>query len=464
MKLIKTNQDIIVGLDIGTTKIAVLVGTKNEYGKIEILSAGRFESKGVQRGVVVNIQETIESIKAAVNDAIKNLDIRDAEDQSKKLAIEIGEVIVGIAGQHIKSLQHRGMIIRQNREDEVSQNDVDMLIDDMHKLVMNPGEEIIHVIPQDYIVDKETGIINPIGHAGVRLEGNFHIITGHVSAIKNITKCVERSGLTLADLHLEPLASSASVLSDEEKEAGVVLVDIGGGTTDVAIFYDGIIRHTAVIPFGGNIISDDIKEGCSIIKAQAEVLKVKFGCALAAESQHNEVIAIPGLHGRPHKEISIKNLANIIQARMEEILELVLFEIKNSGYDKKLSAGIVVTGGGAQLKHLTQLVELVTGMDCRIGSPNEHLGSGSMEITNPMFATGVGLVMKGFEKLEKDQNRNKNTATEKITEDSANELKSRGKVSQKKEAKPADHSTKKRGNLFDNILKRSKEWLQDDIE
>ena len=463
MKLIKTNQDIIVGLDIGTTKIAVLVGTKNEFGKIEILSAGRCESKGVQRGVVVNIQETIESIKNAVADALKNLDLRDAEDQSKKLVIEIGEVIVGIAGQHIKSLQHRGMIIRQNTEDEVSQDDVDALIDDMHKLVMNPGEEIIHVIPQDYIVDKETGIINPIGHAGVRLEGNFHIITGHVSAIKNITKCVERGGLILADLHLEPLASSASVLSEEEKEAGVVLVDIGGGTTDVAIFYDGIIRHTAVIPFGGNIISEDIKEGCSIIKAQAEVLKVKFGCALAAESQQNEVIAIPGLHGRPHKEISIKNLSNIIQARMEEILEFVLFEIKNSGYDKKLSAGIVVTGGGAQLKHLTQLVELVTGMDCRIGTPNEHLGSGSVEITNPLFATGVGLVMKGFEKLEKEQNRNRTTTTKQESDSSA-ESKSKDKKSNNKENKPADHSNKKRGNLFDNLLKKSKEWLQDDFE
>ncbi|MFN5181907.1 MAG: cell division protein FtsA [Bacteroidota bacterium] len=457
MKLIKTHQDIVVGLDIGTTKIAVLVGTKNEFGKIEILSAGKCESKGVQRGVVVNIQETIESIKNAVAEAIKNLDLRDAEDQSKKLVIEVGEVIVGIAGQHIKSLQHRGMIIRQNTEDEVSQLDVDSLIDDMHKLVMNPGEEIIHVIPQDYIVDKETGIINPIGHAGVRLEGNFHIITGHVSAIKNISKCVDRAGLKLADLQLEPLASSASVLSEEEKEAGVVLVDIGGGTTDVAIFYDGIIRHTAVIPFGGNIISDDIKEGCSIIKAQAEVLKVRFGCALAAESQQNEVIAIPGLHGRPHKEISIKNLSNIIQARMEEILEFVLFEIKNSGYDKKLSAGIVVTGGGAQLKHLSQLVELVTGMDCRIGSPNEHLGSGSVELTNPMFATGVGLVMKGFEKLEKEKYRNRGLETSKITE-------AENKDNAKKDAKPADHSTKKRGNLFDNILKKSKEWLQDDIE
>lgn len=462
MKLIKKDQDIIVGLDIGTTKIAVLVGTKNEFGKIEILSIGKSESKGVQRGVVVNIQETIESISLAVQDAMKNADIHSAEDQTKKLEIEIGEVIVGIAGQHIKSLQHRGMITRQNTEDEVHQGDVDYLIDNMHKLVMNPGEEIIHVIPQDYIVDKETGIKNPIGHAGVRLEGNFHIITGHVSAVKNIHKCVERANLKVVDLHLEPLASSASVLSEEEKEAGVVLVDIGGGTTDIAIFYDGVIRHTSVIPFGGNIISEDIKEGCTIIKAQAELLKVKFGSALASESQENEVISIPGLRGRPHKEISVKNLANIIQARMEEILEIVSYEIKASGYEKKLAAGIVVTGGGAHLKHLNQLVEVITGMDCRIGTPNEHLGSSAVEVTHPMFATGVGLVMKGFEKLEKENNKNRNSTSKEVEQKIT--LESENKKEKKKELKTADHSNKKRGNLFESILKKGKEWLQDDLD
>jgi cell division protein FtsA len=461
MKLIRTDQDIVVGLDIGTTKIAVLVGTKNEFGKIELLSVGKCESRGVQRGVVVNIQETIESIKTAVVDAVRNLDLRNADDQTKKLEIEIGEVIVGIAGQHIKSLQHRGMIMRKKVEEEVSQADVDDLIDNMHKLVMNPGEEIIHVIPQDYLVDKESGIKNPIGHAGVRLEGNFHIITGHVSAVKNIYKCVERAGLSVEDLQLEPLASSASVLSDEEKEAGVVLVDIGGGTTDIAIFYDGVIRHTAVIPFGGNIISDDIKEGCNIIKAQAELLKVKFGSALATESQDNEVISIPGLRGRPHKEISVKNLANIIQARMEEILELVFFEIKNSGYEKKLAAGIVVTGGGAQLKHLTQLVEYITGMDCRVGTPNEHLGASVVDVAHPMFATGVGLVMKGFEKLEKEQGKSRSLVTETVEKEV---VKADKKPERKKESQPADHSSKKRSGLFDSILKKGKEWLQDDLD
>src|ERR1043165_8566341 len=278
-------SELVVGLDLGTTKIAAIVGRRNEFGKVEILGVGRAESLGVNRGVVVNIEQTVASIKTAVGIA------------ADKANVDIAEVIVGIAGQHIKSMQHRGMITRHSLDDEVNQKDIDNLIDNMHRLVMSPGEEIIHVIPQEYIIDSESGIKNPIGHAGIRLEGNFHIITGQVSAVKNIFKCVDRAGLQTVDLHLEPLASADAVLSDEEKEAGVVLVDIGGGTTDVAIFYDGIIRHTAVIPFGGNIITDDIKEGCSIIKAQAEQLKVRFGSALAQENQENEIISIPGLRG-----------------------------------------------------------------------------------------------------------------------------------------------------------------------
>lgn len=436
-------SDLVVGLDIGTTKIAAIVGRKNEFGKVEILGIGKAESLGVTRGVVVNIEQTVASIKAAVAIA------------ADKANVDIGEVIVGIAGQHIKSVQHRGMITRQSLDDEVNQKDVDTLIDNMHRLVMSPGEEIIHVIPQEYIIDSEIGIKNPIGHAGIRLEGNFHIITGQVSAVKNIFKCVNRAGLETVDLHLEPLASADAVLSDEEKEAGVVLVDIGGGTTDVAIFYDGIIRHTAVIPFGGNIITDDIKEGCSIIKTQAEQLKIRFGSALAQENQENEIISIPGLRGRPHKEISVKFLAQIIQARMEEILEFVLFEIKNSGYERKLSAGIVVTGGGSMLKHLPQLVMLTTGMDCRIGTPNEHLAAADDELKNPLYATGVGLVMKGIEKYEREAKRGNNTM--KVAEVTQEEKK-------KEEKKVVDHSKKKAGTFFDTLITRAKDWMSDDIE
>jgi len=379
-------SEIIVGLDIGTTKIACIVGRKNEHGKIEVIGMGKSESLGVTRGVVANIEKTVQSIKAAV------------EQAELKSGVEIKVVNVGIAGQHIKSLQHRGMITRNSHEDEISQDDINSLVDDMYKLVMMPGEEIIHVLPQDYIVDREQGILDPIGMAGVQLEANFHIITGQIAAGKNIYRCVEKAGLEVADIILEPLASAEAVLSQEEKEAGVALVDIGGGTTDIAIFHEGIIRHTAVIPFGGNVITDDIKEGTTIMKRQAELLKQKYGTAFANKSQENEIVCIPGLRGREPKEISIKNLSNIIQARMEEIIEHIHFEIKNSGFEKKLIGGVVITGGGSQLKYLSQLFEYVTGMNSRVGYPNEHVSKGAQDdITSPLFATGIGLVMKGYE-------------------------------------------------------------------
>jgi cell division protein FtsA len=382
-------SEIVVGLDIGTTKIVAIVGRRNEFGKIEILGMGKSESFGVARGVVQNIDQTVQSIRTAVAEA------------EAKSGVDIKVVNVGIAGQHIKSLQHRGIKTRSSVEEEISQKDIDSLIDDMFKLVMLPGEEIIHVLPQEYIIDNEQGIKNPIGMSGIRLEANFHIITGQIAAARNIYKCVHKAALEVSELTLEPLASADAVLSDEEKEAGVVLVDIGGGTTDVAIFQDGIIRHTAVIPFGGNVITEDIKEGCTIIKSQAELLKIKFGSALASENQENEIVSIPGLRGRAHKEISVRNLSAIIQARMEEIVEHVYYEIKNSGYEKKLIAGIVVTGGGAQLKHVSQLVEYITGMDTRVGYPNEHLAKGNEDVTSPLFATSVGLVMKGVQTVEK---------------------------------------------------------------
>ncbi|MFM7017075.1 MAG: cell division protein FtsA [Bacteroidota bacterium] len=393
-------EEIIVGLDIGTTKIAAIVGKRNEHGKIEILGMGRSESLGVMRGMVANIEKTVASIKEAV------------EEASLKSEVTINEVYVGIAGQHIKSMQHRGMITRSNTDYEISQTDIDAITEDMYRLAMPPGEEIIHVIPQEFIVDNEQGIKEPIGMAGIRLEANCHIITGLVTAAKNIYKCVEKAGLKTKDLILEPLASAEAVLTEEEKEAGVVLVDIGGGTTDIAIFQDGIIRHTAVIPFGGNVITEDIKEGCSIIRSQAEQLKVKFGSALSKQTRENEIVSIPGLKGREPKEISVKNLAHIIQARVEEIIDNVYIEIKNSGYEKKLIAGIVITGGGSQLKNITQLVEYITGMDTRIGYPNEHLGKGFDEVKSPMYATGVGLVIKGLQDAEYLAAKNKHKLDE----------------------------------------------------
>jgi cell division protein FtsA len=423
------NSAIIVGLDIGTTKICAIVGRRNEVGKIEILGTGKSESHGVMRGVVANIEKTVNSIREAVSQAANTANV------------EIEEVYVGIAGQHIKSLQHRGMITRTNTNDEISQGDINAIIEDMHRLAMPPGEAIIHVIPQEFIIDNEQGIKDPIGMSGIRLEANCHIITGLITAANNIEKCVKKAGLQAVDLILEPLASAEAVLTDEEKEAGVVLVDIGGGTTDVAIFQDGIIRHTAVIPFGGNVITEDIKEGCSIIRSQAELLKIKFGSALAKQTRDNEIVSIPGLRGREPKEISVKNLASIIQARMEEIIENVYYEIRNSGFEKKLIAGIVVTGGGSQLKHITQLFEYITGMDTRIGYPNEHLGKGIDEVKSPMYATGVGLVMKGMSETEKK-------AVESL----------------KKPGEPILplHEEPRKGNWFKYFFEKGKEFLTDD--
>lgn len=397
-----TNKEmpIVVGLDIGTTKICVTVGRRSGTNKVEILGIGKAESSGVNRGMVANIQKTVTSIMKAVE---------EAESQSN---VSIQVVHVGIAGQHIKSLQHRGILTRRD-DTEIGRKDIEQLIEDMYKLVLPPGEEIIHVLPQEFTIDNEPGIKEPIGIAGRRMEANFHIISGLVSAVKNINKCVENAGLHAYELVLEPLASSSAVLDEQEKDAGVVLVDIGGGTTDLAIFHEGIIRHTAVIPLGGNIVTEDIKQGCSVLRNQAELLKIKFGSALANENKDNEVICVPGLRGREHKEISVKNLAYIIEARMIEIIEHVYYEIQASGFEGKLIGGIVITGGGAQLKHLVQLVEYVTGLESRVGFPNEHLAKNEElpkkvfdELKSPLYATSIGLLIKGIEANEyEDENK-----------------------------------------------------------
>ena len=399
-------KNISVGLDIGTTKIVAMVGSRNEFKKLKILGIGKSQSLGVHRGVVNNITQTIESIKYA---------IEEARVESGKQHIK--EVVVGIAGQHIRSLQHSDYITRENPDKVIDNNDIDELINQVYKLVMLPGEEIIHVLPQDFKVDGQSEIKEPIGMYGSRLEANFHIVVGQVSSIRNIGRCIKSAGLEMGDITLEPLASADAVLSDEEKEAGIALIDIGGGTTDVAIFKDGIIRHTAVIPFGGNVITEDIKEGCSIMGNQAEQLKIKFGSAWPGENKETEIVAIPGLLGRDPKEISLKTLSKIINARVVEIIEQVYLEIKNYGHEeakKKLIGGIVLTGGGSQLKHLKQLVEYVTGMDTRVGFPGEHL-AGDTNNSNPIFSTAVGLVMKAIEN-NNDKNEGKSSKGDEISE------------------------------------------------
>src|SRR5210317_455270 len=412
------NNNIAVGLDIGTTKIVAMVGRQDAYGKIEVLGTGKAKSLGVHRGVVNNITQTIQSIQQAA---------QEAEAISGK---KIERVVVGIAGQHIRSLQHSDYITRTNADEVIDEADIERLKNQVFKLVMLPGEEIIHVLPQEYKVDGQAEIKEPIGMYGGRLEANFHVVVGQVSSIRNIMRCVKSAGIDFGGITLEPLASADAVLSQEEKEAGVALIDIGGGTTDLAIFKDGNIRHTAVIPFGGNVITDDIKEGCSIIEKQAELLKIKFGSAWPGENKDNEIVSIPGLRGRDPKEITLKNLSKIIHARVQEIIEQVYAEIKNYGHEeqkKKLIAGIVLTGGGSQLKHLKQLVEYITGMDTRIGYPNEHLaGDSDDDVTSPLYATAVGLVMNST-KIRKNRINNEESFEENSSEpnDEKNNIKER---------------------------------------
>lgn len=395
-------SEIVVGLDIGTTKICAIVGFKNEYGKLEVLGMGKAVSDGVIRGIVININKTILAIEKAIAEA------------GKQAGIDIKDVNVGIAGQHIKSSTHYGSITRDSVEDVITVEDIRRLSNDIYKIVMPPGCEIIHVMPQEYTVDYQDGITEPVGMSGVQLGADFHVVTADTNAVRNINRCVTSAGLEIKKPTLESLASSISVLSDEEKKGGVCLVDIGGGTTDLAIFQEGILRHTAVIPFGGNILTTDIKEGCKVMQNQAELLKTKFGKAIAEEASPNEIVSIPGLRNRPPREISIRNLAHIIEARMQEIIELVHAEIITSGWVNKLVFGLVITGGGSQLSHLGRLFEFMTGMDTRIGYPNEHLGKSKVEaVKSPMYATAVGLVLLGFMPLDQ---RDSHYTEEQLTE------------------------------------------------
>ncbi len=382
------NELILAAVDIGTTKIVTIVGKINENNRLEVLGLGRSVSKGVKRGVVLNIEETVSAIEATVSEA------------QKQSGLILREVFVGIAGQHIRSIRNRGYLNRDSYEEEIIKNDIERLVNDMYKIPVDIGEEIIHVLPQNFIVDSETGVKNPVGMSGKRLEANFHIVIGQIASAKNIEKCVNRVGLNVRQMILEPLASSEAVLTEDEKEAGVALIDIGGGTTDIAVYYDDIIRHTAVIPLGGNVVTRDIKEGCSILQRQAESLKMQFGSALGDMAPEDKVVTIPGISGREPKEISFKSLAYIIQSRMEEIMDHVMFQVENSGYLEKLSAGLVLTGGGALLTHLPQLVKFKTGLDVRIGYPNEKLvAEANAEINQPMYATSIGLLLKGSDNL-----------------------------------------------------------------
>jgi cell division protein FtsA len=382
---------IIVGLDIGTTKIAAIAGRKNEQGKLEIIGFGKAQSNGVQHGQVLNIDLTIK----AINTALQNC-------YNSNPDLEINEVYVGIAGHHIKSLQTRGDIVRHDPETEINKAEIDHLIANQRKTFIPAGDQIIDVIPQEFQIDNLPHIKDPVGYNGVKVGANFHIITGDKHAIRNINRSIDRCGLTVKDLVLQPLASAAAVISDVDLEAGVVILDIGGGTSDLAIFHDGILKHTAVIPFGGENITNDIRMGTGVLKSQAEAMKKQFGSALSTENKNNTFITIPSIKGMPKKEVSVKLLSKIIESRMVEILEFVSYHLKQVSLDsKQLNGGIILTGGGSQLKHLIQLTEYCTGLNARIGLPTEHLAPDHIEeLKKPMYSTCLGLILKGYSDYE----------------------------------------------------------------
>ncbi|MEX2574253.1 MAG: cell division protein FtsA [Balneolaceae bacterium] len=375
------NEKIVVGLDIGSTKVCAVVASIDEQDQIHILGVGKAPSDGLNRGVVVNIDKTVNAIRTAV------------EQAELASGIEVNSVNVGIAGDHIRSIRSKGVITINNKDKEITLRDVERLLEDCQRIMLPPDQQIIHVIPQEFVVDGQDGISDPVGMSGMRMEAEVHIITGLVSAAKNIYRCVERAGYQVADIILEPLASSYAVLDDEEKEAGVVLVDIGGGTTDLAVFQDNTIRHTAVIAIAGEKVTDDIRIGLSVLDDQAEKLKHEHGECFVDLIEDDSAITVPGIAGRPPKEITKSILAKIIQARMEEIMEIVAIEIKRSGYSDTLSAGLVLSGGGSLIRNVCPLANEVLGIDAKIGRPLGLAGGLIDEVNSPIYATGVGLVI-----------------------------------------------------------------------
>lgn len=383
------NSDMVVAVDLGSTKIYSVVARKNMLGRIEIIGYGKSANEGVIRGVVSNIDKTAKSIS-------------DAIDMSEKTSRqEILSIHTGIAGHHIKSISHQGMSYRSNPQDEITSEELEKLKQEISKIALPLGEQILHIVPEEYTVDDQAGILDPIGMFGSKLQCKFHIITGQSSATNNVIRSFEKAGLEIDSVTLNAIAAADSVLSDEEKEAGVVLVDLGGGTTDISIYQEGILKYTASIPLGGSIITKDIKAGCTVTQDQAEKLKVRFGSALAEEVIDNRIITIPGIMGREPKEISEKNLSRIIQARIQEIFEFIMWEIHKSGYENKLVAGIVLTGGAANLKNIELLAEYQTGLPARIGDPFTF-GNSQFEkdVLLPEFAVCLGIIKEAMKSVK----------------------------------------------------------------
>jgi cell division protein FtsA len=388
--------NIVVGLDIGTSKVCAVVASPSEEGRgINILGIGLAESDGLKRGVVANIDKTIKSIEQVI------------EQAQMTSGHQITDVVVGIAGDHIDSLQSKGVIGISNTDREITQSDVDRVIDESRNFKLPNDRSILHVIPQEYIIDGQDGILDPIGMAGVRMEVKTHVVTGLQTAIQNIYRCVERIGLNITDVVLEPLASSYAVLDDDEKEVGVALIDIGGGTTDIAIFEDRIIRFTSVFGVAGEQVTNDIRKGLGIVGTQAERIKRDFGHSYLNSIINDDLFMIPGVGGRKPIEISKSYLCQIIQPRLEEIFQFALAEIRRSGYASNLGAGAVITGGSAMIEGIEDLAQDVLGMPVKVGFPSHVTYSGlAPEVQSPMYSTGVGLALFGLESAKKSRQMN----------------------------------------------------------
>jgi cell division protein FtsA len=377
------NQKLLGAIDIGTTKIVSVIGRKNPEGRFEILGMGTCPSYGVKRGLVMNIEETVSSIRTAVS--------KMAEGTS----LSTENVVVGIAGQHVKSIKNTMKIPIRAKDGIIHEQDMLYLKNRMFETQVGAGESILHVIPQHYRIDGKDTVENPVGWFAKELEGTFHLVVGKLSSMENLKNCVRRVDKSVEKLILEPLASADAVLSMREKEMGVALVDIGGGTTDVAVYQNKTLQHTAVIPFGGNVVTSDIKQAFHVLESQAEELKIQYGAAIQSKTQKDVTIQVPGIKGREAKDISLNDLVYVIQERMKEIVYAIKFQIEESGYADNLGAGIVLTGGGALLKNLSQLIKAITGFDVIVGYPREHIfGPFADEVNEPMFSTAVGLLIQ----------------------------------------------------------------------
>jgi cell division protein FtsA len=380
----KTDKKLIVGLDIGTSKVSAVVGEVSDERGVEVIGIGIHPSRGLKKGVVVNIESTVQSIQRAI------------EEAELMAGCQINSVYAGIAGNHIRSLNSHGIVAI--RDKEVTASDVDRVIDAARAVAIPADQKIIHILPQEFIIDNQEGIKEPIGMSGVRLESKVHMVTGAVSAAQNIIKCVRRCGLEVDDIILQQLASSYSVLLDDEKELGVCLVDIGGGTTDIAVFTEGAIRHTAVIPIAGDQVTNDIAVALRTPTQNAEEIKIKYACALAQLATADESIEVPSVGERPPRRLARQTLAEVVEPRYEELLTLVQAELRRSGFEDLIAAGIVLTGGSSKMEGLMELAEEILHMPVRIGAPRAVSGLTDV-VRNPIYATGVGLLMFGHNNM-----------------------------------------------------------------